>query len=292
MRIGAKCFKIGIHGQKHIAGAGEGIADAFLQRFDAPALPQEGMAAARAEVGNLQPRQLAQAFNLTPHLRLGARIKHIERKRSKVLHRRARTQLVDDGKCGNFPHGRVRPRSMEMQLVLAVLAAQIIFRKLEIVQPVQELGLENLLAAIETVTRQPDHFLLGEAQRAGMVELRTQFALIDLIGKAHRGRAVDEREGCVHLGVKAPNHLQHQKLVEVRIQKAADDGIELPCVIVDAARNISLGHDGLQKKHVSDSTNIRLYFAESCKRRVFTRLFNRFTSVWEALRRFRVLRPA
>ena len=36
----------------HVAGAGEGIADAFLQRLDAPALPQERVPAARAEVGD------------------------------------------------------------------------------------------------------------------------------------------------------------------------------------------------------------------------------------------------
>src|SRR5690606_16934261 len=117
------------------------------------------MAAARTEVRNLQAGKLAQTFDLAPHLRLGARIKHVERKWTEIFHRRARTQLIDDSQCGNFPHGRVRPGTMEMQLVLAVLAAQIIFRQLEIMEPVQKLGLENLFAAVETVTREPDHFL-------------------------------------------------------------------------------------------------------------------------------------
>jgi len=34
MRVGAERLEIGIHGKLHIAGAGEGIADAFLQRLD------------------------------------------------------------------------------------------------------------------------------------------------------------------------------------------------------------------------------------------------------------------
>ena len=70
--IGSSCalvpsgFEIGIHGEQHVAGAGEGRADAFLQRLDAPALPQEAMAAARAEIGNAQVRQCASAARPWP----------------------------------------------------------------------------------------------------------------------------------------------------------------------------------------------------------------------------------
>ena len=51
-----------------------------------------------------------------------------------------------------------------------------------------------------------------------MVELRAQFALVDLLGQMH-ACAVDQREGRVDLGVEAPDHLQHQQLVEIRIEQ-------------------------------------------------------------------------
>ena len=134
---------------------------------------------------------------------------------------------------------------MEMQLILTILAAQIVFRQLKIMQPVEKLRLENLLTTIKTVTGQPDHLFLGKAQRACMIELRAQFAFIDLISKAHGRRAIDEREGRVYLGVKSPDHLQHQKFVEIRVQQTANNRIELPCVVKDAPRDIGFGHDGL-----------------------------------------------
>ena len=63
---------------------------------------------------------------------------------------------------------------------------------------------EDLLAAIEGVAGEPDHLLLREAQRAGVVELVAQFLLVDLFGEPHRGGAVDEREGGLDLRVERP----------------------------------------------------------------------------------------
>ena len=63
----------------------------FLQRLDAPALPQERVPPPRAEIGNPQVRQLLQPLDLFPHLGLGPRIDHVERERPVVLERRARS---------------------------------------------------------------------------------------------------------------------------------------------------------------------------------------------------------
>ena len=63
---------------------------------------------------------------------------------------------------------------------------ELVFRQPEIGEPVEELRLEDLLAAVEAVAGQPDHLLLGEAQRARMVELRAQLALVDLLGEPDR----------------------------------------------------------------------------------------------------------
>ncbi len=90
MRIGADRLKVGIHGEKDIARAGEGRADAFLQRLDAPALPQKTVAAAGAEIGNAQARQFPQPFDLFPHLGLCAGVENIQREITKRAHCAAR----------------------------------------------------------------------------------------------------------------------------------------------------------------------------------------------------------
>jgi hypothetical protein len=50
----------------------------------------------------------------------------------------------------------------KVQHILSVALRQLVFRQLEMRQPRKKLGLEDLRAAVETVTRQPDHLLLGE----------------------------------------------------------------------------------------------------------------------------------
>ncbi len=50
MRIGADRLEIRVHGEKHVGGTDEAIAKPFLQRLDAPALPQKAMPPPRAEI--------------------------------------------------------------------------------------------------------------------------------------------------------------------------------------------------------------------------------------------------
>ena len=87
-----------------------------------------------------------------------------------------------------------RPGPGEAQLVLAVAAGQLVFGQAEIGEPFHEVGLENLLGAVKRVAGEPDQLVLGEAQRARVVELVDQFALVDDVGEAHLVRAVDELE--------------------------------------------------------------------------------------------------
>ena len=183
MGIGAQRLEVVVHGQLDVGGAGKGVADAFLERLDAPALPQERVAAARAEIGNAQVGQLLQPLDLFPHLGLGAGIEHIEREGAVMLHRGAAAQLVDDGERRDFPHRGFEPQAGKFEHELAVALFQAIFGQAEIFEPLEEGRLEDLLAAIKAVAGQPDHFLLGEAQRAGMVELGAQFVDVDLVGQ-------------------------------------------------------------------------------------------------------------
>src|SRR5690606_9761695 len=45
-------------------------------------------------------------------------------------------------------------------------------------------------------------------------------------------------EGRVDAGIEAPDHLQHQELVEVRVEQRAHDRVELPGMVVDALRDV------------------------------------------------------
>ena len=140
MGVGADRFKIIVHRQQDIGGAGEGRSEAFLDGLDAPALPQEAVASSRAEIGKAQAFQLAQALDLAPELGLGAGIENIERKSALSLHHLARAQLVENGKRRNFPHGGVGPWPVEMQFILAVHLVELIFGEAKRGEPVDEIG--------------------------------------------------------------------------------------------------------------------------------------------------------
>lgn len=116
MRVRAHGFEIGIHGEQDVTRTGKGRPDAFLQRFDAPALPKEAVAAAGAEIGNAQARQFPQPLDLLPHLGLCTGVKHIEREITERAHGAARAQLVDDGERRDFPERRIHPAAMKIQI--------------------------------------------------------------------------------------------------------------------------------------------------------------------------------
>lgn len=177
-----------------------------------------------------------------PHLGLGPRIKHIEREEAQRAHRGTGAQFVDDRECRDFPERRFHPFAVESQFVLAVTLRKFVFRQLVGRQPVQKFRLEDLLAAIKRVTREPDHLLLRQTHRAGMVELFAQRAFVDLLRQLDAGRTVDQRKGGVHIRIELPDHLQHQELVEIRVDQTADDRVEFPGVVINPARDIGLGH--------------------------------------------------
>ena len=57
--------------------------------------------------------------------------------------------------------------------------------------------------------------------------------LLDFPLPSNLPRPVDDGERHLGLRVEQPDHLQHQQLVEIGVEQAADDGIKLPGVIVD-----------------------------------------------------------
>jgi hypothetical protein len=99
---------------------------------------------------------------------------------------------------------------MEMQLELSVAAVELVFRQLELREPGEEVGVEDLPAAVERIAGEPDQLLLRQSHGARMIELVAQLCFIDLVGDAHAPGTVDQRKGRVHVGVETSNHLQHQ----------------------------------------------------------------------------------
>ena len=172
--------------------ADEAVAQPFLQRLHAPALPQEPMPSPRAEIGDDKVGQLAQPLHLLPQFRLGARIENVQLEPPPSFQYGARSQFVDDGQRRNFPHRGVRPGTVEMQLELPIDRAQLIFGQLEIGEPLDEVGREHSLLAVKAVARQPDQLLLGEADGARVVELFAQLGLVNHVGQPHRAAAVDQ----------------------------------------------------------------------------------------------------
>ena len=79
---------------------------------------------------------------------------------------------------------------------------------------------------------------LASRSDARVIELVDQLALVDDVGEPDAGRAVDELESHPALAVQPPDHLQHQQLIEIRIEQRAHDRIDAERVIVDAGGEI------------------------------------------------------
>ncbi|OIQ64458.1 hypothetical protein GALL_539920 [mine drainage metagenome] len=238
MGIGADRFQIVVHRQQDVRGAGEGRAEAFLDRLDAPALPQVAMTAARPEIGKTQAFQFAQALDLGPQLGLGAGIENIEGEPALSLGHLARAQFNDNGERGNLPHRRVHPRTVEIQFILAVHLCELVFGKAEGGEPVDEVRRKHLGLAVERITGEPYQFFLAEPDRSGVIELGAKLALVDHFGETHMLAPVDDRKGDALVRVKFPDHLQHQQFVKIGIEQAAHDRVEPPSVIVGPACDV------------------------------------------------------
>ena len=210
MRIGPDRLQVVVHRQQDIGGAGEGGSQTFLDGLDAPALPQKTMAPPRTEIGKPQAFELAQTLDLGPEFGLGAGIENVEDKAALSFHHLARAQLVENGKRRNLPHRGMRPGPVEMQFILAVDLAELVFGQLERGKPVDEVGRKHLGLAVEGITGEPDQLLLGKADGAGVIELGAKLALVDHLGEAYMPAAVDDRKGDLLVRVKFPNHLLHQ----------------------------------------------------------------------------------
>src|SRR5690349_477961 len=137
------------------------------------------MTPARPEIGKPETFQFAQALDLGPKLGLGAGVENVERKPTLSLHRLAGAKFAENGKCRDFPHRGVGPRPVEMQFVLSVDLPKLVFGKLEVGQPADEVRRKHLGFAIEGVAGEPNKLLLAEPDCAGVVQLSAKLLLVD-----------------------------------------------------------------------------------------------------------------
>jgi|GEM_PF-5357657 len=238
VRVGTDGLNLAPHGDEAVGRAGEGVTQPLHHRLHAPVLPQEAMAAARAEIGNLQAGQGLEALHLLPHPRHGTGIEHLQLELAHGGEHSARAQLVQDGERRNFPEGRLQPRPVELKLVLAVADPEVIGWQLEALEPFDELRREHLPLAVEHVAAQPGRFAPSQPQASGVVELLAQGALLDEVREADILRAVEDREGDARVAMAPEDRLRHQQLVEIRVEQGADDRIDLPLVIVDTCGDV------------------------------------------------------
>ena len=80
----------------------------------------------------------------------------------------------------------------------------------------------------------------AEAQTAEVVDLRDESGGVDLVGEADARGAVDDLAGDGYGGEVLPDELEHEQLVEVGVEQRADDGVELPVVVVGALGEVDI----------------------------------------------------
>ena len=150
------------------------------------------------------------------------------------------------------------PWPVEAQLILPIALGQLVFGELERRQPLHELGLKNVAGAVKRVAREPDQLVLGESQRARVIELVDQLALVDDVGEPDRRRPVDELESNLVLRMQFPDHLEHQKFVEIGVEQRPHRGIDAKRVIIDAGCDIRGHYASLRRQSPSDKSGAPL----------------------------------
>ena len=153
----------------------------------------------------------------------------------RVGERGAGLHLADDGEGVDLPQGDLGPEAGEADAELAVVFGDLVVGEAEVVlEPGEEVGVEDLLGAVEGVAGEPDELAAAEAEGADVVHLIAQGGGGDAVGEADVDGAVVDLAGDVGGGEVLPDELEHEELVEVGVEERAHDGVELPVVVVRA----------------------------------------------------------
>ncbi len=245
MGVGADGLEVVLVGEVGVGGAGEAGADGGAQGLDDVLLPEEGVAAAGAELGDAEVGGGAEARDLVPEAGLGAGVEDVELQLVQVGEGGAGAQLADEGEGVDLPEGDLGPEAVEAEVELALSVAGalgdgVVGEAEAVLEPVEEGGLEDAAGAVEGVAGEPDELGLAEAQAADVLHLLAQGFGGDLVGEADAGGAVDDLAGDVGGGEVLPDELEHEELVEVGVEQGADDGVQLPVVVVGSLGEVDL----------------------------------------------------
>src|SRR5580692_6793511 len=106
-------------------------------------------------------------------------------------------------------------------------------------QPFQKRRLEDAPPSIERVARQPDQLGLMEAQLSGFFQLFAQLLNVDDVTQTHRARTIEQSERGLGRAKMLPDELEHQQLVEIRIQQRTRDRVQFPVMVVRTPGNVN-----------------------------------------------------
>ncbi len=124
---------------------------------------------------------------------------------------------------------------------LAVGLGDLVGGEAEVVlEPVEEGGLEDAAGAVEGIAGEPDELGFAEAELGDVLHLLAQSFDGDLVGELDRDGAVEDLAGDVRGGEVLPDELEHEELVEVGVEQGADDGVQLPVVVVGSLGEVDL----------------------------------------------------
>ena len=240
MRIRAFGFETELHCEQCIRCAREILRAEHLRvEFDVPLLPQEIVAAAGAEVGEVQVLELAEHLDLLPCTGFAECIEDVELALVEECEPCTIAQSVHDDDGVDLPEGDLAPRTFEREFPLPILRTpEGVLRQTQVAQEVDELSAEDVLPAVELIAREPDELVFPEGERAHMVELRTELGLVDDLGEAHTLGAVHEAEADLGLREEHPDELEHQDLVEVDVEEGSDDPVVVKRMVMRSFREV------------------------------------------------------
>ncbi len=208
--VGADGFEVVLVGEIGVGSAFEDGTDDVGHGFDDVFLPEEAVAAAGAKIADAEVGSAAEAGHFFPEASLGARIEDVEFEFAEAFEGGAGFEFADGGESVDLPHGGFGPKTVKGKGELAAVSGELVVGEAKVLfEPSEEFRFEDVLAAVEGVSSEPDEFGFVEAALAGLLELGAKFFDGDQVGEANVEGAVDEGEGGAGFGEVFPDELEH-----------------------------------------------------------------------------------
>ena len=142
------------------------------------------MPPARAKIRKAQVINVAQSLNFLPEFGHSAGIENLNLKPAHVSQHRATAQLHKNRQSRDFPEHHLRPTALKRQLILPITLFKMIVGQFKRLEPIHKLWRKHLAFAIECIATHPCAFSARQRQRAHMIQLFAQLALINQLCQA------------------------------------------------------------------------------------------------------------